>query len=58
MLVLIDRHKDLRRTHWLSDPKNTYKERDEEILKEAQRKKDEHEGSIGNPGPGSLYVSH
>ena len=40
MLVLIDKHKDLRRTHWLTDPKNTYKERDEEILKEAQRKKD------------------
>ena len=37
MLVLIGKHKDMRRTHWLTDPKNTYKERDEAILKEAKR---------------------
>jgi hypothetical protein len=40
MLKLISSHKDLRRTHWLTDPKNTYKERDEAILKEDQQKED------------------
>ena len=37
MLKLISSHKDLRRTHWLTHPKNTYKERDEAILKEEQQ---------------------
>ena len=41
MLDLIGKHKDLRRTHWLTDPKKTIKEKDQKVVVEAQQKEDE-----------------
>ena len=32
MLDLIGKHKDLRRTHWLTDPKKTIKEKDQKVV--------------------------
>ena len=32
MLVLIGKHKDMRRTHWLTDPKKTIKEKDQKVV--------------------------
>ena len=41
MLDLIGKHKDLRRTHWLTDPKKTIKEKDQKVVEEDQRKEDD-----------------
>ena len=41
MLKLISSHKDLRRTHWLTDPKKTIKEKDQKVVIEAQQKEEE-----------------
>ena len=41
MLELIGKHKDLRRTHWLTDPKKTIKEKDQKVVEEDQRKEDD-----------------
>ena len=41
MLILISTHKDLRRTHWLTDPAKTIKEKDQKVVEEDQQKEDE-----------------
>jgi len=41
MLILISTHKDLRRTHWLTDPAKTIKEKDQKVVAEDKQKEDE-----------------
>ena len=52
MLVLIGKHKDMRRTHWLTDPKKTIKEKDRKVVIEAQQKEEEIKGKEGRRGGG------
>jgi len=40
MLLLISVHKDIRRTHWLTDPKKTIEIRDQRLIDEAKHKED------------------
>ena len=40
MLILIDKHKDMRRTRWLTDPQETIRGKDQDLIREAQQKED------------------
>ena len=41
MLKLISSHKDLRRTHWLTDPKKTINEKDQKVITDDQKREEE-----------------